>query len=344
MAGLTFSQCNILELWFMTLFYGAYTVIFSASMYSIRTGRRRIGKLLVLTIIVLFILSTAQTICVLVYTMLTLTYDVRYTTDLATLSAATNRTLEDDQNVMNLYQALSDSMIASTNLIADGLLIWRCFIVWGRTLWIVALPIAMLMTGSVCGYGVVVTDVIWYLRKYHHPDLKISGASWARLTHLETSFTRSFLIMSAATNMFVSLLIVGRILCTVRNQAEYGYAREAKKYMRLVYLMIESGSIYSLSLLLSGVLYTAGFTAQGSITMGMQYQLVGIFPTLIILLVTLGKTVEQTDAVQLSGGRIEFSNNPATDIEAMTAQKVTMEPKIRVHVVSKSETYYNGAS
>ncbi|KZT18738.1 hypothetical protein NEOLEDRAFT_1142982 [Neolentinus lepideus HHB14362 ss-1] len=343
MASLTYSQCNILELWFMTLLYGAYVVIFFTSMYTIRTGSRRIGKPLIYTTIALFILSTAQTICILVYTLLTLTYDLRYTANLATLPAMTIKTLEHDQNVINLYQAMSDSMIATTNLIADGLLIWRCFVVWGRSFWIIALPIAILVAGSVCGYGVVVIDVIWYLKKVHHPMLKISGLSWDRLVHLETSFTKGFLIMSAATNILMSFLIAGRILCTVKNQIGYGYAREGKKYKRLVYLMIESGSIYSLSLLLSGVLYSAGYTASGSIVLGMQYQLVGIFPTLIILLVTLGKTVDQTDMAQLSGGRIEFSTNPARDIESAMTQKVS-GPEIEVHVVTKSGTYFEGPS
>ncbi|KZT18737.1 hypothetical protein NEOLEDRAFT_1142980 [Neolentinus lepideus HHB14362 ss-1] len=288
-------------------------------MFTIRTARQPIRKAITFIIIVLFILSTAQTICLLILTVMTISYDTRFTVPAETLTPATVRQLEHDQNVLNLYQALSDSMIATTNLIADGLLIWRCFVMWGRRYFVIALPVIILMAGTACGYGVSVVDVVWYLRKVHHPMLSHTGRVFTELIHYEIYFTRGFLIMSAVTNMMISTMIVYRILVTFRS----GYAAQLRKHMRLISLIIESGVIYSVSLLLSGALYSSGYNTSQSIVMGFQYQLVGIFPTLIVLLVSLGKIVEQTasESIKLPTSELMFAPNPELAVEEVTVKK-----------------------
>lgn len=269
----------------------------------------RINKRFISITVVLFILSTAQTICLLMLTLLTLSYDQYFIprANRALLPEPIIKKLQSDQNILNLYQSLSDSMIATTNLIADGLLIWRCFIIWNRRVSVIVLPSIILMVGTACGYAVSGVDVFWYLRKRNHPTLMNAEPIWSRLQHYEIIFTKGFLISSAVTNMSMSILIASRIWWIIRKQL--AYRRTARRYMRLVYLITESGAVYSVSLLLSGILYSAGYDVAGSVVMGFQYQLVGIFPTMIIVLVALGKSVEQTEDCG-PPEPIRFATNP----------------------------------
>ncbi|KAJ7920574.1 hypothetical protein B0H13DRAFT_1986859 [Mycena leptocephala] len=61
----------------------------------------------------------------------------------------------------NLYDRLyvaKDFLLVTNNIVTDGLFIYRCFVVWGRNIRIVFLPMLMLFATTVLGYLVACED------------------------------------------------------------------------------------------------------------------------------------------------------------------------------------------
>ncbi|KAJ7895016.1 hypothetical protein B0H13DRAFT_2035534, partial [Mycena leptocephala] len=61
----------------------------------------------------------------------------------------------------NLYDRLlaaTNFLLVTNNIVTDGLFIYRCFVVWGRNIRIVVLPILMLFATTVLGYLVACED------------------------------------------------------------------------------------------------------------------------------------------------------------------------------------------
>ncbi|KZT24177.1 hypothetical protein NEOLEDRAFT_1179436 [Neolentinus lepideus HHB14362 ss-1] len=100
---------------------------------------------------------------------------------------------------------------------------------------------------------------------------------------------------SSITNLLMSGLIAFRI-----RKMTKGIGRRKSRYLRVAWLMLETGSLYSASLVLSAVF--SGLNHNTTYTMAIAFTvsttvtgaLVDIFPTVIILLVALGKTSDQT--------------------------------------------------
>ncbi|KAJ6594685.1 hypothetical protein B0H19DRAFT_1096454 [Mycena capillaripes] len=237
---------DISQLWVGTFFYGIYMVLFCICIYILLHRPRDLGNVVLLvTAITLFTLATAQTVINLV------------------LGAADI----DDVDVPYDQLSLADMTIyVVNNVIADGLVIYRCYSVWNRNIYVIIVPIILLVVTSVFG--------------------------WDILLPLDPFFA-----LSLATNILVTTLTAGRIWWICRRARAYLKTDAQRRYVSSISILIESGVIYSVSVLtylILGAIPSASIVQEP--VMEMLAQVVGIVPTLIIVRVGLGVSVQSVEA------------------------------------------------
>ncbi|KAF7350804.1 hypothetical protein MSAN_01642000 [Mycena sanguinolenta] len=271
---------DISQLWVGTFFYGIYLMLFCICIYILLNRPRNLGNtILLVTAIALFTLATVQAIINLV------------------LGAA------DIDNIDVPYDQLvvgTDVVYALNNFIADGLVIYRCYVVWNNNVWVTILPIMLLITTTV--YGVIVSF----------------------------SFTLPFdpfYALSLATNVLVTVLTVGRIWWISRYSRAYLKTAEQRRYASVIAILVESGALYSATVLASMIiLSTPSVTIVFEPIYQMQIQIMGIAPTLIIVrsgLAVKGEELKNVDGSMASrerpilGVRVGQSDIPAipADVE-----------------------------
>ena len=94
-------------------------------------------------------------------------------------------------------------------------------------------------------------------------------------------------ILTLITNVLVTSMIAGRIWWLSKDARSYLARRHTVKYYQAIAVIIESGAIYSSSLVLMLILYTIKTHAERILYDAIS-QIVGIAPTLIIVRVGLG--------------------------------------------------------
>ncbi|KAK0234203.1 hypothetical protein IW262DRAFT_138968 [Armillaria fumosa] len=152
---------------------------------------------------------------------------------------------------------------AICTMLADAIIIWRCWIVWGKSnLVIVILPILLLVSGIT--FKIIITYDAQVTIGYAYGDL-------LQMT-LYTSFT-------LASTLLCTVLIVFRIVTVAHTAGKIGGG--LKVYRHVLEILLESSALYSISLILSVVFDARGdqnlvyFDCFAAITKG-------ISPTLVI--------------------------------------------------------------
>jgi len=236
----------ISHLWISTFFYGIYLVLFCICIYVLlHRPHNRANSIMLATVITLFTLSTVQTIIVII------------------LGAADIDGIDIPYD--NLF--LANNMIyVANNVIADGLVIYRCYVIWNRTIYVIILPIILLVLTAVFG--------------------------WDLLLPLPPFFE-----LSLATNILVTGLTAGRIWWIYRQSGMHLNPDMRKRYFTSISVIVESGVIYAVATSIYLILGAIPFTeiAQDP-TAEMLAQIVGIVPTLIIVRIGLGLSVENAQS------------------------------------------------
>ncbi|TFK49485.1 hypothetical protein OE88DRAFT_1757484 [Heliocybe sulcata] len=249
---------------------GVYTPIFGASLCALlfsKSQKRLCFQLAVITT-ALYALSAGQ--IALTFWQSIISTDLMphgsYQDDASMLSEVTR---------FYLGSCIGDTMTACSNLLADCLL-----------------------PREACGFAVVAFDIERYLARLH------SSASQTEfqiahdyLGERRNAVAIAFFVSSFITNLLMSSLVAHRIWSATRRLAVINRSR--RNYMRLASYIFETGILYSITLLLCAIFLQTKddvpwLTAPQNATFGVSSQIVGIFPTIIILLVALGRTFDQT--------------------------------------------------
>ncbi|KZT19103.1 hypothetical protein NEOLEDRAFT_1142532 [Neolentinus lepideus HHB14362 ss-1] len=217
-----------------------------------------------------------------------------------------------EKDTDNLLACILAPIVATNTVIADGLLIWRCFVVWERKLRVAVLPSILLLAGAACGYALTYFTAQAYLIRLHLPlSATTPPEGWVEAGKWSMYMRTVFFSTSLATNVLVTILIAGRILWLNRGLGDILGQKHAKTYSRIALILIESGAINSACLLL-GLIMDGPFNThiiQGA--SGSEFQvstfvvfpstIANIFPTLLVLLVALGKTTQPTSTISYNG-------------------------------------------
>lgn len=259
---ISFVRSYFVALWIQTLIYGSYAVLFFGCMYILLFRRpTACPKIIPFFVLALFLLSTAHVI-------INLFKGVRA----FTFVADPNDIFEDFSAPIDLAK---ESVYVTTAALADTLLIYRCYMVWGHNYKVVILPVLLLLLSTGAGYTSV----------YQFSTLEDGdGAQFD--DNLKRWFTVLYSAM-LANNVLTTTLIASRIWWRSRQSgSELGWRHQAK-YNWIIAVVIESGAIYSFSLLIYLVLYTIESQAQ-KLILDSLCQIASIMPTLIIVRIGLG--------------------------------------------------------
>ncbi|KAJ7433416.1 hypothetical protein FB451DRAFT_327494 [Mycena latifolia] len=180
--------------------------------------------------------------------------------------------------------------LVTNNALTDGLFTYRCYVVWERTKYIIILPMILLASATILGYvGAVQNDYFG-----------------------ESTFTAKIaFILSGATNVMITMLTAGRIWWAAR-RARIGLLEPrsdmgARMYNTAVAMLLESGAIYSVSVIayiVSGVIHTPATTIVQDVVVGALPQIVNIVPILII--VRVGLMHRDTQSRETSAADLSF--------------------------------------
>ncbi|KAF8558178.1 hypothetical protein OG21DRAFT_1504555 [Imleria badia] len=180
----------------------------------------------------------------------------------------------------------ADFLISFTDLLGDLVLIYRCWMLWGKNYYVVILPFLTSITGFAC--IVAVLDILLAT----NPTSPTPPAALVPLG-------LAAYVLPLCTNVVVTSLIVYRIWSTSRAIPDSTFEIGRGATRRAMMLIIESGALYLLFQLVFVILFAIGNPAEAILAV-MAVQVYGIAPTLIIIRVGLGISSENTSGSVLS--------------------------------------------
>ncbi|KAF9471340.1 hypothetical protein BDN70DRAFT_939017 [Pholiota conissans] len=208
-----------------------------------------------------------------------------------------------------------DLLNAATLVLSESLLIWRCFNVWDRSFRIIFVPVLLtvtvgaLMLTLAIGAGVILPSAFTEETRLN----KVAAAG---------------LLMSGCSNIITTALIAYRIRSFLTHQGI-----SAKRFRHTIDIVVQSGAVYSFSLLLYGVLYTLNTTAKrngmnvmlfnfGLWVSNFTYYLAGMSTTIMVArVVMLSNHANNPTSVHLSG--IQFE--PRSTVHTNTGARTTID-------------------
>ncbi|ESK93816.1 hypothetical protein Moror_13066 [Moniliophthora roreri MCA 2997] len=282
----------------MYLVYGVYASLFGACVCLLRRrDERQSRQLYFFWIVLLFLLST---IFVVTQTVVSVLDTVVYFTAIKTRDYSPAR-----KHFSNTGIAAVRSITYLTpillNLVAETMLIHRCYLIWGSRKW-VACPLIMAsaITNVIGIIGTVFFTIgVDSLLTQRNQDFFIVGA---RLQFPQW-------VMSAALNLLITLLTAGRIWwihCKVRSLGTA--SSDGNVIQSIPRIILESGLLYPTTTIIGLIIFNTVPPVELSINPSPIVALsAGIAPTLIIVRARLGMTVE---SLQDRVSEIHFASRP----------------------------------
>lgn len=185
-------------------------------------------------------------------------------------------------------------LFVTNTILADTLLLFRCYVVWGYRRRVVVGPALLLLAATVCVY------------LFEGASIRLFGHSWV------------YLAMTFAFNVIVTGLTAGRIWYLARRTPH------RQRYNTSVAILLESGAIYCVYMILDLAFYHN--SAGNAVLDAGLIQVVGIVPTLIIVQVGLGRAVHEveengacSDCRTITDGRASRFSMDARSLAARSA-------------------------
>jgi len=153
------------------------------------------------------------------------------------------------------------------NWLVDGLLLWRCYVIFSARRWVVILPSLMFMGSIALGTAL--------LYQTSRPASNIFSVN--------VNFGLAYFAMSTATNVLLTLMISGRLLLQLRSLGgRVGDGHAHHLYTSVATMLIESCALYAFVSLIFMGLYGAG-THASEIFLPTLAQVRILAPLLIVL-------------------------------------------------------------
>ncbi|EKM58160.1 uncharacterized protein PHACADRAFT_252245 [Phanerochaete carnosa HHB-10118-sp] len=246
-----------------SLLYGAYCVLFLASLYVLFYvwGSRGTDRTVVVLHLCLFVACTLH---------YALEFNHFYTY-LGT-SGVVGFANED------LHQFIADCVVSVADFLGDLILIYRCWIIWSCQYYIIVLPLLTSAGGLICAS--VVGKLVW-------------GTTGANVSPSIVPLGLASFVLPLCTNVIVTSLMVGRIWYMSRGTAELYKVAGSSATRKAIHVMVESGMLYFAVQLVFVVVYGLNLPSD-VIMIAIAVQTYGIASTLIIIHVGLGFSSEQT--------------------------------------------------
>ncbi|KAK7462161.1 hypothetical protein VKT23_007763 [Stygiomarasmius scandens] len=270
------------------LLYGAYAILFAICIVSLKkardenhaNGSRLIKRTQIMIMTLLFILaslglafSTTQ-ICLQLFLL-----QPDFITDTNEMNLIRYR--------IGIFNTLVYILELLANVIIEMILIYRCYLLWNFRFSIVVAPIILSLTETALILASLILVSKW---QFHDQEYIFSFSSPE--SQPATNLLISFFVVCMVTNIILTSLIGGRIWQLSRGARRFLGEEFTQKYRRIIAIIAESGALYPAFLIiyLALILKKQGIGAQ--ILFPSTIQVMCIAPTLIIVRVGLGISVE----------------------------------------------------
>ncbi|THU98644.1 hypothetical protein K435DRAFT_838055 [Dendrothele bispora CBS 962.96] len=286
----------------MTIFlYGIYTIMFLISVYFL-VNHQKIGlKFYLITLCITFLLATANAVLSAPWEMLS--YAIAFSS-----SSATNYYCD----LFKSIQGASKIIYIVSNCITDIVLMFRCYLVWASNKKLLVL----LVIGSIGNNAFALFASIFFLIKSGPEDVIYKSASMSSMSKDVFDYPRIwFLYINSSVNLVISGLIAGRIWYINHKAQRILPSTISKRYKSVIFIVLESGSFYSISILLCAL--TTELISEPSLTPINNYailnQVAGIASTMIIVKAGLEgvntESAEETVSYSLGSNLGQIAND-----------------------------------
>ncbi|KAI0332758.1 hypothetical protein GY45DRAFT_1320671 [Cubamyces sp. BRFM 1775] len=262
-------EAYLIGSWLESFFWGIYTLLFGMTMYSIYQKRKDgINRFTTVSLVLLYLLASAHMSLGLVRLIQGFI-----------IYRDTIGPIEYFASVFIRVNMAKDYLYITNMFLGDLIVVWRLYIVWGKSILCAALPFLMCVAEFVAGYGATSQ---WLLP---HPN------GWEMLRWGTAMFT-----ISMVTNILVTAVIASRIWYVSMRTRQVMGVDSGGRYNRVILLIVESGALISTAKIIEFTLFklTPGNATMGLHAMYILYeilpQVTGIVPTMIIYAVNNGFT------------------------------------------------------
>ncbi|KAJ7199656.1 hypothetical protein GGX14DRAFT_172500 [Mycena pura] len=174
----------------------------------------------------------------------------------------------------------ADVTFCLADFLSQVVLIYRCYLVWARNIWVVILPLLIAFASVACSMAVI--------------GLVVATSPTAPQAPADiVPFGDAAFSMSVILNLITSSLIVGRIWWVVRNNHQHGVTHGKTAIQRAIEVMIESGLLLLATQVVFVVLFGIAHPAQ-AVVEPLATQIYVTAPMLIIVRVGMGAGYERT--------------------------------------------------
>ncbi|KAJ7776910.1 hypothetical protein DFH07DRAFT_911796 [Mycena maculata] len=209
----------------------------------------------------------------------------------------------------------ADTIFILSDFASQLILIFRCYLVWGKTVWVIILPLLIACASVSCGLSVV--GLV----------LKTSPTASQAPAAIVPIGTASF-ALSLCLNFIVSSLIVGRIWWMTReSHLRSDDPRSKTTVSQAMAIVVESGLLFLAAQFVFVILFAIAHPAQ-AVVEPMAVQIYGISPMLIIVRVGMGISYEQTTKAPISSVRFP---NFTRQVETGTSMNDTGRSEVSTH-------------
>ncbi|KAF8896594.1 hypothetical protein BD779DRAFT_1668355 [Infundibulicybe gibba] len=260
--AITIEESKLLAIFIQTLLYGAYVVLFVMTCWVLISRRPReqpIHKTMLVIAIAMFVLATMQLI-------------TNYIRIIRAFTQWPGGPKAYFGRFSEFTQLFGSTLYIAQTLVGDGILLYRCYIVWNSRFRIIAFPTLLLAGSTATGVGIL------YSFSQLTPETKIFVPQLKK-------WIISFFSLTLVTNIICTSLIAFRIWY-VNHQCTAFSSRSLRPVLRLV---IESGAIYSITLLVLLILYKTHSWFQYVVVDAVS-PIIGLVFTMIIVRIGLGLT------------------------------------------------------
>ncbi|KAI0043397.1 hypothetical protein FA95DRAFT_1563378 [Auriscalpium vulgare] len=270
-----------------TLLYGAYCILFIVALTLIFWGRRKREANIPIMVasVFLFLICTTH-------------FAIEFNHFYVTLGR--NGVVKGYANETSpLFGA--DLLISIADLVGDTILLYRCYLIYGKNIYIVIIPFLTALGGLACICAVV------------HEVLAISPTAPVAPSNLVPLGIAGY-TLPLCTNVIVTALIVGRIwYLTPRTQSEWGVTSSTTAMgHKAMEIIIESGALYLIVQAILVATFTKEVPSQAILAV-IAVQIYGIAPTLIMIRVGMGLSTMNTPG-RYSDPNISWNSKPPSQL------------------------------
>ncbi|TFY70624.1 hypothetical protein EVG20_g2390 [Dentipellis fragilis] len=292
MCGEKYFAIQISDLWVVSVLYGLYVALSCGSIYVLLYRRRNSYHLG--ASVAFFLLTTAFMGILLAQTLgkPIITSIVDENTTVPCVSGTPERLHE----VREFYPVRVAMIVITTsiNLIADGVLIYRCVVLWPRRpgqwigLLLGILLLAVAATGAVQAY--FMTELYFLEQQQTASNEGTLPPRWIETTNSTSNFYIANNFLSLATNVSATFLIASRIWFMKRQLEKTLGSRLGVWYRAAMSMIIESGLLITASQLVVACTFLVhGALVYSALISDIATMLMVIAPTLIIVRVGMGQ-------------------------------------------------------